>query len=206
MFGKFFGVSSFEPRTEAIAARSERDIALVLDVSGSMADFGRFPALKNALDVFLNELASSPQEEFVSLSVYSTDARKKVNLTSDLEAIRIAFASEFPDGFTAIGRGLELGMNSLLNDRNSRNFALKTVVIMTDGNHNRGIEPALVAADCARNRIQVHTVTFSQDADVNRMRDVARIAGGIHFHANTNQELIDQFRIIARQLKVVLIK
>lgn len=206
MFGRFFGVSSFEPRTEAIAARSERDIALVLDVSGSMADFGRFPALTNALDVFLNELNASPQDEQVSLTVYSTDARKRVDLTNNLGAIRTAFATEFPNGFTAIGRGLEFGMDSLLRDRNTRSFALKTVVIMTDGNHNRGIEPALVAADCARNNIQVHTVTFSRDADRIRMQEVARITGGIHLHANTNQELIDQFRTIARQLKVVLIK
>lgn len=206
MFGSFFGVSSFEPRTTAIAAHSERDIALVLDVSGSMADFGRFPALRNALDVFLNELDSSPHVEQVSLSVYSTTARKRVDLTSDLNRIRTAFATEIPLGFTAIGQGLQLGRNSLLSDANSRRFALKTVVLMTDGNHNRGVEPAVIAADCARNNIQVHTVTFSRDADLSRMRDVARIAGGVHFHANTNEELIEQFRLIARQLKVVLIK
>lgn len=206
MFGKFFGVSSFEPRTTAVAARSERDIALVLDVSGSMADFGRFPALRNALDVFLSELDTSSQEEQVSLTVYSTNARKRVDLTQDLNLVRAAFATERPDGFTAIGRGLQVGMDSLLNDPNTRAFALKTVVIMTDGNHNRGVEPAVIAADCARNKIQVHTVTFSRDADLTRMRDVARIAHGTHFHANTNQELIDQFRLIARQLKVVLVK
>jgi Mg-chelatase subunit ChlD len=171
-----------------------------------MADFGRFPALRNALDVFLTELDSSPQEEQVSLTVYSSDARKRVNLTKDMNSIRRAFATERPNGFTAIGRGLQLGMNSLLNDPETRTFALKTVVIMTDGNHNRGVEPAIIAADCARNNIQVHTVTFSRDADLTRMREVARIANGVHFHANTNQELIDQFRVIARQLKVVLIK
>ncbi len=206
LFGKLFGRSSFQPQQTAVAASSERDIALVLDVSGSMADFGRFPALASGVDVFLSELASSQQEEHVSLAVYSTTARKRVDLTPNLDAIRTAFAQERPEGFTAIGQGLQVGMNSLLNDTGSRPFALKNVVLMTDGNHNRGVEPAIIAQQCADNRIQVHTITFSRDADLRRMRDVARIANGIHLHADNNQQLVDHFRTIARQLKVVLVE
>lgn len=206
MFGSLFGVSAFQPRATASAARSERDIALVLDVSGSMAEFGRFEGLTSALEVFLTELDRSPQAEQISLTVYSTDSRKRVDLTSNTNAIRNAFATEGPNGRTAIGFGLQTGMNSLLNDANGRRFAFKTVLLMTDGNHNQGVEPDIIARDCALHNVQVHTVTFSQDADFRRMQDVAQITNGIHFHANTNEELIAHFRNIARQLTLVLIE
>jgi Ca-activated chloride channel homolog len=206
LFGSFFGVHSFQPQQVATAARSDRDISLVLDVSGSMLDFAKFPAMQNALDVFLRELDSSPQEERVSLTVYGTTGRKLVNLTDNLNQIRTAFSTQIPAGFTAIGSGLRLGLDSQLNDPGRRPFALRSIIVMTDGMHNRGVDPEVIAADCATNRIEVHTVTFGSDADRRRMQDVARITRGIHFHANSNQELIDQFRIIALQLKTVLVE
>jgi Mg-chelatase subunit ChlD len=206
MFGSLFGVSNFQPQAIAAAARSERDIALVLDVSGSMAQFGRFDGLKNAMKVFLDELDRSPQKEHLSLACYSTTSRKLVDLTPDLNLVRAAFAKESPQGMTAIGLGLKTGLDSLLKDKNTRPFAIKTVILMTDGFHNTGIIPESVAPDCAKNGIKVHTVTFSSSADQSRMKEVARITGGIHFHANSNQDLVDQFRIIAQQLTVVLIE
>ena len=63
MFGGLFGQNSFEPVQSATATRLDRDIALVLDKSGSMRDFGRFEALLNGLDVFLAELESTTQTE-----------------------------------------------------------------------------------------------------------------------------------------------
>ena len=206
LFGPMFGVTNFEPVQSAVATRSDRDIALVLDVSGSMNDFGRFPALKNALNFFQLELENSPQVERVSLTVYSTNARKLVNLTSDLTLIRTAFAREAPNGFTAIGEGLRVGLDSILNDPQARSFALKSIIVMTDGNHNRGVDPTVVAADCARANVEVNTITFSNGANPVLMQQVARIGNGRHLHANTNQELIDVFQAIARQLQVLLIE
>ncbi len=86
-FGPLLGVTEFEPVQQATSSRLDRDIALVLDVSGSMQDFGRFPALTNAVDVFLAELQTLPQEEVVSLTVYNQQARKIQEMTSDLNLI-----------------------------------------------------------------------------------------------------------------------
>jgi Ca-activated chloride channel family protein len=206
LFGPLFGVTDFEPVQSAVATRTDRDIALVLDVSGSMGNFGRFPALQNALNFFLQELENSPQDERVSLTVYSTHARKVVDLTSDLNLIRTEFAKEAPNGYTAIGEGLEVGLDSILNDPGARSFALKSIIVMTDGNWNRGIIPTDVAVDCATANAQVHTITFSQGANKKLMKDVAKIGNGTALHADTNQQLIDVFQTIARQLQVVLIE
>ena len=206
LFGPMFGVTEFNPVQSAVATRTDRDIALVLDVSGSMNDFGRFNALQNALDFFLLELENSPQTEHVSLTVYSTFSRKVVEMTSDLNLIRTEFAKESPGGRTGTGRGLQTGLDSILTDPNSREFALKSIVVMTDGRWNEGIIPTDIAEDCVVENVRVHTITFSQGANKKLMEDVAEIANGVHLHADTDEQLIEVFRTIARQLLVLLIE
>ena len=204
IFGPLFGRLNFETVQSATATRLERDIALVLDVSGSMRRDGRFPALQNALDVFLNELNETPQKEAVSLTVYSTTDRKIQTMTQDLTLIQSAFAGESPGGFTAIGLGLRTGLDSILNDPGSREFALKSIVLMTDGNHNTGVFPDVVAQDVAAEGVTLHTITFSGGANQTLMARCAEIGGGIHLHANNNAQLLEAFETIANQLRVIL--
>ena len=205
-FAPVFGAENFQPTQVATATRTDRDIALVLDVSGSMENFGRFAALENGLDVFLQELDSTSQQEMVSLTVYSTQARKIQALTSSTDQIRDAFADEHPLVYTAIGRGLKTGLDSIMNDPGARPFALKSIVVMTDGNQNRGVNPVAVARQCARQDVTVHTITFSEGANQTLMQEIATIANGEHLHADTNEQLVDAFREIARQLQVLLIE
>ncbi len=204
IFGPMFGRLNFEPVQVATAGRLDRDIALVLDVSGSMAEFGRFDALKNGLNVFLNELTQTPQDEFVSLSVYNSVATKLQPLTPDLAAVKQAFSKSSPAGFTAIGLGLEMGVDSLLKDKESRKLVSKSVILMTDGNHNTGINPLLVVPKAKANNIVVHTITFSSGANQTLMRSVASQTGGVHLHADTNEQLIRIFREIALAIPVTL--
>lgn len=205
-FAPVIGHTEFQPVQTATATRLDRDIALVLDVSGSMSTNGRFAALQNALDVFLSELDLTSQRERISLTVYSSEDRKLVDTTENLQLIRDEFALESPDGFTAIGEGLETGVDSVLNDPEARQFALKSVIVMTDGNQNQGVDPEVVAQDAANADVVVHTVTFSEGANQTRMADVASIGGGIHLHADNDEELIEAFQTIARQLQVLLIE
>ncbi len=206
LFGPVFGVTDFEPIQTATAASSDRDIALVLDVSGSMANQGKFEALGNAVDVFLAILEDSPQNEHVSLTVYSDEVRKPQVLTPVLDLIRSGFASESPGGFTAIGRGLTSGLDSIQNDPAVRPFALKSIIVMTDGQHNRGVEPSVIARQAADEGIVVHAVTFSPEADRVRMQEVADLTGGMYLHADTNEQLVEVFETIARSLAQVLIE
>ena len=205
-FAPILGRKDFEPVQTATATRLDRDIALVLDVSGSMSINGRFGALQNALDVFLAELELTSQKENLSLTVYNELPRKIQDMTTDFDLIRNGFASESPGGFTGIGRGLEFGLDSVLNDTNSREFSLKSVIVMTDGNQNRGISPEIVAQQAGPDGIVVHTITFSPGANQALMEQVANVGGGIHLHAETNDELVDAFQTIARQLQVLLIE
>ena len=206
MFGPMFGTTEFAPIQSATATRTDRDIALVLDVSGSMDDFGRIQALRNALNVFLAELDASPQQERLSLTVYSTFPRKLVDMTADLNSIQTAFDEQSPGGRTGIGRGIRVGLDSILNDPGVRPFALKSIIVMTDGRQNEGVNPRTPAAECAAAGVEVHTITFSSGANQTLMGEVADDTGGIHLHAESNEELIEVFQTIARQLRVLLIK
>jgi len=205
-FAPVIGHREFQPVQSATATRLDRDIALVLDVSGSMSINGRFQGLQNALDVFLSELDQTSQRERISLTVYSTEDRKVVDLTQDLQAIRDGFANEGPGGFTAIGLGLETGLDSILNDPGARPFALKSVIVMTDGNQNTGVSPDIIVQDAEDAGVVVHAITFSEGANQDLMREVAEIGKGIHLHADNDEELLEAFQTIARQLQVLLIE
>ena len=207
MFGPIIGTDSFSPTAASAATRLDRDIALVLDKSGSMGSNGRFDALLNGVDVFVNEMNRSVAEEHLSLTAYDTNPTKLVDMTSDVEAIRTSIATQTPSGFTGIGRALRIGLDSLENDPGSRGaFSLKSVVLMTDGRQNRGVEPMVVAREARDLGVIVHTITFSDGANEDLMRDVASTTGGVHIHASSDQELVDAFQTIARTVQVLTIE
>ncbi len=78
------------------------------------------------------------------------------------------------------------------------------MVLMTDGIHNLGPEPIISARNAAANDIVIHTITFSVDADIKRMKAVAAATDGRHFHADDITELVEAFREIAATLPVLL--
>jgi Ca-activated chloride channel family protein len=234
LFAGVLGVRQFEPRESATSTQLDRDICLVVDRSGSMMRSltgtkeptgtcdpphptkSRWGALTIALDAFLNELENTSQDEHVGLVSYSSDTyecgyRYKISeinsdLVSDYSVIRqeIAKISSKPvKGRTSISAGLDDGIK-VLTGKKTRPFAVKTMVLMTDGIHNLGPEPVLSAKEAAKQGIVIHTITFSDEADIQRMEDVAAATGGRHFHAPTAQDLVRIFKEIASTLPVML--
>jgi len=207
LFGPLLGTDTFSPVAASTAVRLDRDIALVLDRSGSMAQEGRFEALQNGVDVFLIQMEESVPDEHISLTVYDTFPEKLVDLTENLPLIRESFADVTPSGFTGIGRALEFGIDSIQNDAGARgSFALKSVVLMTDGRQNRGVDPLVVAQRARDLQIIVHTITFSEGANQDLMADVADTTGGLHIHADTDEQLLEAFDTIARTIQVLTIE
>jgi Mg-chelatase subunit ChlD len=204
-FGRAFGMNQFEPEQTATAARLDRDIAVVIDRSGSMDSNGRWSALRNAVQAFLDELDDTPQIEQVSLISYADAATLDHALTSNMTAIRSAFDTLSPDGYTAIGNGLLTGSDSLEDPSFARPHAAKTIIVMTDGNHNTGPGPDVTVLTAASRHQTVHTITFGDGADQVLMADVALQGGGIHLHAPDNVALKDAFREIAAKLPVLYI-
>lgn len=160
--------------------------------------------LKKAVDVFLDVLEDTDQEEQVSLASYSTDARIGVWLETNYEKIRDKMDDLSPGGRTAIGDGMEEGMRTILSTT-ARPFAAKTLLVMTDGKHNEGKNPKTVAQDVVRDfDVTIHTVTFGGGADKELMREVAEIGGGEHYHADTGAQLQAIFEEIANNLPTIM--
>lgn len=176
----------------------------------------RWGALAIAVSAFLDELDETTQDEHVALTSYSSDTTECGNtykiseINSDLvpssySEIRneMARMSEKPvKGSTAISAGIDEGIKVLTGTK-SRPFAVRTMVLMTDGIHNLGPEPIISARNAAAQDIVIHTITFSDDADIRRMKDVAVATGGRHFHADDLAELVKTFREIAATLPVL---
>ncbi|MEM8946423.1 MAG: VWA domain-containing protein [Planctomycetota bacterium] len=232
--GRVLGVGSFEPTQVATSTQLDRDICLVVDRSGSMMrdlvsrnvpggfcnpphpTLSRWGGLNIAVAGFLAELDNTVQLEQCGLVSYSQQGSGCgiTFTTSDIDArldfnyqrVRDAMArigSEPVAGFTNIAAGIDNGI-TVLTDNRARPFALKTMVLMTDGRKNRGIEPVISARRAADEGITIHTVTFSDEADFRRMREVAAAAGGEHFHAPDSAALEQIFRQIASTLPVLL--
>lgn len=208
-FARVFNATDFAPTETATASANVRDVALVLDISGSMGSASgagtRLSALQDAVDVFLDEIIASSPSTLISLSTYSTAPTKRVDLTADFENIRTQVGAFTAGGLTAIGDALVMGSDSLVNDPLNRPFAAKTVVLMTDGNHNTGPSPDVTVDTAVVRNQQVHTITFSSGANQTLMQTVANATtDGIHIHADDAADLAAAFREIARSLAVVL--
>ncbi len=160
--------------------------------------------LLQAVDAFIDVLDVTAQEEQISIASYSTDGRLDTYLEKNHAHVSNVVHAMSPGGNTAIGRGMEEGIQALL-DSAARPFAEKTMVVMTDGMHNQGIDPVSVAQTFMNNyHLTIHTVTLGSGADQDRMRQVAQIGGGKHYHANQGDELVAIFQEIANNLPTIL--
>jgi hypothetical protein len=160
--------------------------------------------LLEAVDVFLDVLETTDQNEQVSLGTYASTGRLDLELITDYDLIRNRLARINPDGNTAIGHGMQQTIPSLLSTY-ARPFAAKTLVVMTDGIHNTGADPVTVARNIvASHDVTIHTVTFGDGADQSRMQRVAEIGGGEHYHADDGDELQAIFEEIANNLPTII--
>lgn len=166
----------------------------------------RWRALAEAMDSFFAVLEKTDQQEQVALVVFSNTSEAESMLTSDYEVLREIINEIVPIGGTQIGLGLRAGLKEVVNyensgePSNSRRFAEKMIVVMTDGVQNaNGLSPVSVAGDFKQQNPEaiIHTVTFGAGAEKTVMEAVATAGGGNHYHANDADELAAEFREIA---------
>jgi uncharacterized protein YegL len=213
-FGKVAGRSTQSVGGRAVAMFGPRDIALVLDYSGSMNSHNRITELKNAVSLFTSILQQVGAQDRVAFARYSTNGDLIVPLTENLSLVDNQARSYSADGWTNIGEGMERGRLEL--EQRGRPEATKIMVLMTDGLVNRPLnrdcrayvlDEAQRAAD---DDIAAVTVSFGADADRALMQQVADITQGVHFNvpdtvSSQEDDLGDVFRKIALNRPVLLV-
>ena len=213
-FASLFRRRGVDIEASAVATYRARDIMLVLDYSGSMNDQNKIGALKDAVSLFLAYLQEAGSQDRVGFAVYSTDALLAQTLTFDLGAVESQVRGRSADGWTNIGKGMELGQEDLLT--NGRSRALRMMVLMTDGLANRplGRDPQQYVRDEARradaSRIPIVTISFGRGADTTLMGEVADLTGGFHFHVEGSvgqqeKQLRDVFQKVAARRPPALV-
>ncbi|QDV71471.1 von Willebrand factor type A domain protein [Rosistilla carotiformis] len=235
-FPGILGHHAVNSEQHAISTQVLVDIALVIDRSGSMAYASNEPAvyppspssapegwdfcdpappisrwrdMLAAVDVFTTEITNSPTDERVAVVTYNGSATIDQPLTADFTKIATTldtYTQSLCAGGTNIGGGIGQGIEALINRVESRTGASKVIVVLTDGIHNQGTDPVSAAKQASSGGAMIFSVTFSDEADQNRMQKVAEKGYGKHFHAQNGDELKIVFAEIAKRMPTLLTK
>jgi Ca-activated chloride channel family protein len=184
-----------QARSASGGARSPLNLALVLDVSGSMDAPDKMPYLKQSLFVFLNSLRP---DDLVAIVTYSDNARviRGSQPVGDGAWIANAVAGLQPGGSTNLHAGMMLGFREV-----DRNFDIRRnnrVILLTDGIANRGVtDPDQIAADAlAYNQrgIYLSTVGLGLDFNDHLLSTLARQGRGAYHFIDSAEEMDKVFR------------
>lgn len=177
----------------------------------------RWVALQGAVQTFVTALDATPQIEHVGLVSFATtysgckidnlDASIDQVLTENASTVNTAMANLTDTAFnggTNTSAGIDKARTMLNDPGQTRPYAKRVIVLMTDGQYNAGRDPSLAAQDAKNDGIVIYTITFGDGLDQTEMQNVATITGGKHYHAGDEQTLNAIFDEIARSVSAIL--
>lgn len=198
------------------------DIAMVLDISGSMMaeDFkpNRLEAAKKVIDNFVQGRST----DRIGLVIFSREAFTQCPLTIDYSVLR-NLLSDIKTGMiedgTAIGNGLANGVNRLKNS----NAESRVIILLTDGVNNAGeVDPMSAAEIAATFGIRIYTIGVGTrgeapypvqtpfgtryqmvpvEIDEALLKKIAATTGGEYFRATNNKALEEIYNKIDKMEK-----
>ncbi|MDX1524271.1 MAG: VWA domain-containing protein [Anaerolineae bacterium] len=198
------------------------DIAIVLDISGSMAALDFEPNRLGAARQVILDFIESRVYDRIGLVIFATEAFSQVPPTIDYNVLtRVLNETQVSwdiglDSGTAIGLGLANGANML---RDSQADS-RVIILLTDGANNSGQIDPMTAAEIAKALdIRVYTIGAARpgpaplpfpdgrieyrdsEIDEETLRQIADLTGGLYFRAeNTTglQEVYDTINELER--------
>ena len=168
------------PKWEEIIPPTATATALVIDHSGSMGDERKLELAQEAARSYID---SVPEEDYVSVAGFSTDASSIVGLSSiktSKEKLKQCIFSLHSTSSTNIGAGLRVGMEQIFVEGQRPQKPI--ILLLSDGMHNTG-ELWPWVEECKRKQVKVYTVAFGSDADQVTLCKIAHQTGGRCFPA-----------------------
>lgn len=188
------------------------DIVLAVDVSSSMdtKDLdrqrkSRLTVCKEVVAQFVNDRTN----DRLGLVVFAGESYTQCPLTLDYQVLlsflgEIRLADESWDG-TAIGSGIATAVNRL---RGSEAKS-KVVILLTDGQNNRGeIDPITAAKAAKAVGVRIYTIGAGSNqlradlrVDEATLKEVADITGGRYYRATSEKKLEEIYDVIGEMEK-----
>ena len=190
------------PERTVAAPQRQGTVMRVTDTSGSMDATDVAPSRLRAAQDAARALTKKLPEQFrLGLVTFNSVAEQLVAPTIDRSQVLAAVDGLKVRGSTAMGDGLELGLQSArtqVADTEGRTRRLPAVmVLLSDGKSERGTEPVEVADRAKKLKVPIYTIALgTQQGTLNRngrsipvppdnvtLRDIAETTGGRFFAA-----------------------
>lgn len=193
------------------------DIAMVLDISGSMLAEDLKPNRLDAAKDVIDEFVQARTSDRIGLVVFARDAFTQCPLTVDYSVLRNLLndiKSGMIDDGTAIGNAIANGVNRLKESKAKS----KIMILLTDGVNNAGEVDPISAAQIAKTfNLRIYTIgvgTRGQapypvqtpfgtryqmvpvEIDENVLKEIAKITEGEYFRATDNKKLEEIYETI----------
>lgn len=188
------------------------DIIIAMDISGSMlAEDFKPNRLEASKEVAMDFIKNRPNDR-IGLVLYAGETFTQCPLTTD-HAILLNLFKDVKHGLIEDGTAIGLGLANAVNRLKESDAKSRVVILLTDGENNKGAIPPLTAADIAKEfGVRVYTIgvgkngtarmPFSKDPfgriqyrqipvkiDENLLTTIADKTGGKYFRATDNASL-----------------
>lgn len=195
------------------------DIALVLDISGSMLAEDLKPNRLEAAKKVIEDFITARTTDKIGLVIFSGESFTQCPLTIDYSVLRNLlrdiYSGMIQDG-TAIGNAIANGVNRLKDSKSKS----RVMILLTDGVNNAGeIDPITAAQIAQQFGIRIYTVgvgTIGEapypfqtpfgkryqmvpvEIDEALLKQISNITGGKYFRATNNKKLVEIYEEIDR--------
>lgn len=189
--------SPYRYDTKHASQKKGRDLVLVLDTSGSMAERGfnssdREQSKYDTSVALAKAFIKNRHDDNVGLVVFGSYAFSASPLTYDLQALAEMFNLMSAVGIagtsTAIGDALIQGVRTL----KSGEAKSKVLILLTDGKHNAGKNSPHQAVTLAQEKgVKIYTIGMGKrgDYDDELLKTIATETGGKSFDARSKSDL-----------------
>ncbi|CAA6810965.1 MAG: BatA protein [uncultured Sulfurovum sp.] len=196
----------FSYASELSSSKKGRDLVLVLDTSGSMAErgFNEKDKTQSKYDISVSlakNFIEQRHDDNVGLVVFGSFAFSASPLTYDLKALNEMFELMSDVGIagtsTAIGDALIQGLITL----KSGQAKSKVLILLTDGVHNAGkYSPRQAVALAQKKGVKIYTIGMGKEADydVSLLSDIAKDSGGKSFFCQNADELEHVYQSLSK--------
>ncbi|MFI5384835.1 MAG: VWA domain-containing protein [Fimbriimonadales bacterium] len=178
------------------------NLALVIDKSGSMADYDKLSRVKTSLLALVSRLRET---DVLSIVIFDDEAEvlMPARTLEDKDEVKQLIRRIEPGGSTNLNAGLMLGYREAL--KHFRKNATNRVILLTDGIANRGVTDPKSIAEASSSfndkGIDLSTIGVGLDLNKDLLRELATSGRGL-FHFVADNEDVE--KVFVNELQSLL--